>query len=736
MTERPSAPVRVRLRPDLVATPIDTPRGRQWHVKDPISLRFYQFDAREFGLLQMLDGESTIDTLLARYHREFAPRHLSARQLLFFIDEARRNGLLILNRPPADLAPDEEDAPPTKSGPVQRWLGRLNVLSLRLPGLDPDAFLDATYPLVRWAFSRTALVAGGLLIVSALALVLLRFDQFLDRLPERAAFFTPQSALWLAGALAITKILHELAHAYACKHFGGECHELGIMFLVFVPCLYCNVTDSWLMASRRERMGITAAGMWTELVLAAAATWVWWMAVDGPVRMAALSVMIVCSLSTVLLNGNPLMRYDGYYLFSDLVRVPNLGAEASRVLNDLWRRWGLGLIESSPPRSLPRRLLSVYGVASFIYRVFLCGAILLAIHSLGKTYRLQVLAWLVTFVSLGSLIVPMLDAATRPLRTRRDRRRIQPAQAAVTLTLLGLLAGGLMLLPVPHRLYAPFVMEAEGAERLFVAVPGDLVSALPPGTTVSAGELVGRLENLSLHQQRESLTARRELLRSQLSNLEAVRRDDDVAAARIPATREAIADVEQQLEDLNRNLARLELRAGRNGQVLPPPNVAERPRTREQLPTWSGSPLDPVNIGAFLESGTPFCLVGDPAALSATVLVSQPDLPRVRPDQPVRLLLDGLSDRLLSGRVTEVSRVPVENLPREIAALHKVAVAPESTSEARPLEPVYRVRVRLDEPAPTPLLCWSTGEARIQLSPEPLAYRLWRGAQRTFRFAL
>jgi hypothetical protein len=152
---------------------------------------------------------------------------------------------------------------------------------------------------------------------------------------------------------------------------------------------------------------------------------------------------------------------------------------------------------------------------------------------------------------------------------------------------------------------------------------------------------------------------------------------------------------------------------------------------------WSGSPLDPANRGCYLEAGTPYCLVGDDSHLAATVIVPQEDVPFVHPEQKVELLLTGLGDRTVTGTVAEVSPVPVDALPREIAAAHLVPVDTKAASPDRPLEPVYRVKVVLDpDDDPPPLLRWTTGDARIQLSSEPLGRRLWRAMQRTFHFDL
>jgi putative peptide zinc metalloprotease protein len=245
------------------------------------------------------------------------------------------------------------------------------------------------------------------------------------------------------------------------------------------------------------------------------------------------------------------------------------------------------------------------------------------------------------------------------------------------------------------------------------------------------------LENLDLEHQRETLVAQRDLLTQQLDAYRSVRDRDDESSARIPATEKAIADIEQQLTTLGRQMDRLELKASRPGRVLSPPNVPFVWTQREELPLWSGSPLDPTNVGCYLEPGTPLCLVGDASEVAATVIVPQDDVRFVRVEQRVELLFNGLPDRSLAGVVREISPVPVDVLPRELAATGVVPVDPEARDEGRPLDPAYRVRVELagDETTTAPLR-WSTGEARIRLAAEPLAYRLWRGVQRTFHFEL
>ena len=175
-------------------------------------------------------------------------------------------------------------------------------------------------------------------ILSAGLWILVQYDEFLAKIPSYQQFFTLQNAFLLWVTFVVTKVLHEFGHGFACKHYKGECHSMGVLLLLFTPCFYCDVTDSWMLKNKWQRMTIAAAGMYVELFLASIATFLWWNSSPGLFHHLCFSVMLISSVSTVIFNINPLLRYDGYYIMSDWLEIPNLRTKSSRLFSESLRK--------------------------------------------------------------------------------------------------------------------------------------------------------------------------------------------------------------------------------------------------------------------------------------------------------------------------------------------------------------------------------------------------------------
>ncbi|NQT15945.1 MAG: hemolysin D, partial [Planctomycetes bacterium] len=400
-------PVALRMRPDLSIHRQRFGRQRYWVVKDPVALAYFHLREEEHAVLQMLDGQTSLDEIKRRFEEAFAPLQIGFEQLQAFLGRLYQSGLVLAD------APGQGQELLLRHGQRRRRVllqSATNLLAIRFRGFDPEPFLGWLYPKCRWLFSWWFLVGCALLVLCAGSLVVVESDVLRSKLPDFQTFFTARNLIWLAVALAAAKVLHELGHALACKHFGGECHEIGILLLVFTPCLYCNVSDSWMLSSKWQRIAITAAGILVEVVLASVCTFLWWFSEPGLLNTLCLSMMFVCSVNTLLFNGNPLLRYDGYFILSDLVEVPNLSQQSKALVGGALGRFFLG-IELVDDRSLPdgkRGFLATYGVAATVYRWFVVIGILWFCHQFLKPYGLEVLAQgFAFFVITGLLIAPL-----------------------------------------------------------------------------------------------------------------------------------------------------------------------------------------------------------------------------------------------------------------------------------------------------------------------------------------
>ena len=210
------------------------------------------------------------------------------------------------------------------------WAFLANILFIKIPIIDPERLLTRMYPYFRWIFTRTFVTLSTLSMLLAVSLVVSQWKTFYDKLPDFQSFFNWWTIMSFWVCLAVVKIIHEFGHGLTAKHFGGEVHEMGILFLVLTPALYCDVTDSWLLPNKWKRIWISAAGIYVECFLASIATFVWWYSTPGLLNSLAMATMFICSVNTIMFNANPLLRYDGYYVMADWLEIPNLRIKSTQ----------------------------------------------------------------------------------------------------------------------------------------------------------------------------------------------------------------------------------------------------------------------------------------------------------------------------------------------------------------------------------------------------------------------
>jgi putative peptide zinc metalloprotease protein len=720
--------VRVRTRTDLRAVDHFNGWRSTWVVKDPVALRYFRLGAEEHSILDLLDGTRTFEEIQRVFERRFPPLRLSRAQFGGFLAHLHRLGLVVVDAPAQGTVLERRRR-------ERAWwtaAGVLHLLAIRFRGVDPEPVLRPLERATRWLFRPWTAAACLVLVASALTLVVARAGEISARLPSLDVLAAPGHLVLLAATLAGIKVLHELGHALSCRHYGRECHEIGVMLLAFVPCLYCNVSDAWMLRDRWRRIAVSAAGMGVEVVLASACTLLWWWSEPGVFQTLCLYVMVLCSVNTLLLNGNPLLRYDGYYILSDLWGVPNLAERAQRAVRHVvLHRW-LGIEAAEGAREVPIASLFLYGALSAVYRVFVVLGVLWFLDRLLKPHGLQAVAVVLGLMVISGMLLTPVVRGVRWVRTPAMGPRVHRGRLALAVFVAGVAAGGAALVPIPRSITAEAVIEPRGAVSVYVPVAGVLTECVQSGARVAAGDQLARLGNLELEHEAARLAGEHRQQQIHVDSLESRRGTDRQAAAQLPTARAALAALEQQHALVRQDVQRLTLVAPVAGTVLPPPVRKGQDASPVDLPEWTGTPLDDVNQGAKLFTGTLLCRIGDPDAIEAALAINESDAERVRVGGRVRLQLDAQPLRRLEGTLVEVAAAEAPDRQRAESTTGRAGARGRMADEPAT---AYTARVELD-PQGARLCLGARGRARVSTDAEPLALRVYRFLRHTFGFRL
>jgi putative peptide zinc metalloprotease protein len=730
-------PVNLRRRGDLNVTRQVYQGQAWWVVKDPIALHYFRFRPEEYALLDMLDGRRSLEQLKERFEAEFPPRRITVEELARFVSTLHRSGLVIGDR--AGQGPQLFER--RRQRLWKQWIAWLsNIMSMRFRGIDPDRILERIDPWFGWLFSPPAIVAAMAFVASALLLVLVNFDVFRSKLPEFHQFFAAGNWLYLAIALGFTKVLHEFGHGLSCKHYGGECHEMGVMLLVFTPCLYCDVSDSWMLPNKWKRAAIGAAGMYVELVLAAIATYLWWWSHPGVFNQLCLDVMFVSSVSTLLFNANPLLRYDGYYILSDIIEIPNLRQKASTILGRLASRWCLGIKQPEDP-FLPQRnlgLFALYAVASSVYMWIVTASIFLFVWNVFKPYRLEVLGRLLAAGAIWGLVVRPAFGLVKFFKVPGRRDEVKSRNLSITLAVAAALLAAVALIPLPQRVWCAAELRPRGEETVYVSIPGRLASvAVKAGAVVEQGQELARLSSGDLALQIAELEGQVTQYRTKLASLQRERFTDPGAALEIGTVEESLKSYQEQLEKKLGDRQQLVLVAPRAGVVMPAPSVRPPPDPGGRLPPWSGHALDEQNLGATLTEGTVLCLVGDRGRFEAALVVDQSEVEFVGRGQRVDLKFNAFPWQTFTGTIDVIAETSMEAGPERLSvkAGGSVPTRTDESGREQLISTSYEALVTLDDPEGvfTPGM---RGTARIKVGSRTVGQWLLRLLWQTFNFRM
>ncbi len=738
-------PVRMKMRADLTYDRMTYQGVEYWVVKEPLGQKYYQFPPHVFYLLRQLDGEKSIDELQDNYHREYAPKRITRQELQQLLTRFHKDGLVT-----ADVSGQGKEL--LKRGIKNKWMERLgtysNVLAIRYRGFDPERILNFLIKYTWWLFTPTAVVITMIASAIALLSVIVNWAEFQAKLPGFDQFFDLRQWYVFVAVLCVTKVFHEFGHGLSCKRLGGECHEIGFMLLVLTPCLYCNVSDSWRLPNKWHRAAIGAAGMYVEIILATIATFVWWFVQPGLVQDICLKVMLISSISTVLFNGNPLLRFDGYYILSDILEIPNLNQKSTRALTTLLGRHWLGL-EIPDDQLMPANrplAFAMFTVASFCYRWFILGAIIMFLTRMLEPYGLESVGIGIALFSMIGLIGMPGYKLYKYMSVPGRLHQVKKVRFSVILAVLLGVIGTVLLVPLPHYLRCDVVVMPDQIETIWIKQPGTLESVMvQPGQQVSANEVLAQFENSNFRLELAKKEAELDENRAAWKSFK--RLGDPVSLAEAAKREPIIANLEKQIRQLKEVIQELTIVSPIDGTVLETPHL-HQPSSRIEI---EGVDQRPLLAGRHdnipMQRGQRLCEVANLSKWNANVILTEHQVSFAKANQYVKIKLNSKPGQIIESKL--VAPQPTDfSLDRENydAGMPGQPGKPERPKQSRPpdllselVAPARRSELQyvglVPIPADTdvPLRVGLGGQARLFTGYRSLGYRLYWWINQNFR---
>ncbi|HEY1685273.1 MAG TPA: biotin/lipoyl-binding protein [Tepidisphaeraceae bacterium] len=537
-------------------------RGERWYVvRDPAGNQYHRLSDPAYRFVALLDGTRTVAEawdICGGHLADDAPTQPEVIQILSQLNTA--------NLIEADITPDASVLLRRHKQLVkQEWQQRLmNVLFPRIPLWDPDKFLKRWMPVMEKILSQIGAIVWLVVVGYAVTLILPHIHDLKTAAENSLA---PGNWVYLWLMFVLIKFIHELGHAFACRRFGGECHEMGIMFLVFIPTPYVDASSAWAFPSRWHRMFVGMAGMVFELFVASLLAFIWvntnaHSSLMGiPINQLAFNGMLVASVTTVIFNGNPLLRYDGYYILADFLEIPNLQFRSSEYCLGLIKRHVFRIKDRQPLPPVGQRIwLFIYGILSSIYRVFVGIVIILVV-----TWQVPVLGILMALAGVATwLIVPVVKLG-RYLALDPELHRKRTGATAFTI--------GVAVAVVVVVGMIPFWVHYQG-EGITEAMQRDVLHAETPGfvqsVNVKDGDYVKKGQVL-LVCRADELDSAIEQTRAELRHWELMETQGRVQDPSRGNSSEAAVDaLQKQLAEELRRQRTLTVRAPFDGIVVAP----------------------------------------------------------------------------------------------------------------------------------------------------------------------
>ncbi len=669
-------------------------------LKDPVSGKFFYLSEYEYRFLKVFDGKIGIETAIGQlaaagyyYHPD------NAKQILA---NAAQLGLLLGTKFSSAEAMTSAKNRIKEAKKVSQFS---SVYFLFIPLLNPDKFLARTLWIAKLIGNKITLTLLALAAPIAISLIISGLPRIHE---EYLFFFSWENLIYLWVTLALTKLIHEFAHAYTAKNYGLHVPQMGVAFLIFFPCLFCNTTDAWSLADRRQRIAISSAGILIEGAMAVISTFVWYFTSPGVINSLAFYLMAISFISTVLFNGNPLMRFDGYFVIMDFLRLPNLSTRSTAYIKYLFYNGVLGL-PSASSATTPREVLifTVYGISSFLYRIFLYCSIVMGVY-----FRFdKVLGILLGALAMTLFILRPVTKGIRNLWMKRNDFRPRFAGVAAFGVIIAAVIG-LALVPISRKSSYPCHMASAKIQKLAVPLETSVDEVfIKEGSKVAAGDLLFTLDATRLQLAVTKKEIEKAILEKEATNFALDDRQRDRAAGK----KVELMKLEDEI-----NRIKWDLRLAQQGIVAPFNGII----TKLDYKLQKGfQPGEGVIVGE-LECGTE-CLV--------EALIPEKDIEKVKQGQTGKVLFNSGTTHALTGMIEEIKPYSERDLREspfsskrggEIATEPKIGTGAATGTEAEiPLNAQYQCSLLIQDPVKNEIPLGMTGRVILSSTPQGIASR-------------
>ena len=687
-------------------------RGALWYVlQNPASNEYFRLSDGAYHFAAMLDGRRSVIQvwrLCTDTFKDVAPTQGEVVELLTRLHAA--------NLLQGVAAPDAEAL--FRRHRSRRWRevkGFVrNFLFIRIPLWDPDRFLDRWVPVLGKIFTGYGFALWGAIIIAGLWAV---GGHTKDLTRQAAGVLDPQNVPLLYLALVLLKIFHEMGHAFACKRFGklsgagGEVHQMGVTLLVFTPLPFVEASSAWAIRSKWHRIMVGASGMLVELAIAALAAILWTYTAEGTsLHALAYNVMFIASVSTLIFNGNPFLRYDAYYIRLDLIEIPNLDSRSKAYLSFLIKRRLWGLTGAHDPSHSPgeRVWLVIYAVAALIVRITVSAGIVIFLGS--RFFMLGIGVGM--FMAITWLLLPLRNLL-RHLAIAPELEGVRIRAVTATGAIGVLLATVVGLWPAPDRLRIEGVVEPVSYAIIHMKTDGFVEDFLASGRqTGPQGPVLISAASPVLKSRYDQLEAEYHRLQIQLKHA----RSREPAAVQI--TEEKLAAMQEQMDRSRQELANLKLRPPIKG-------------------TWVAPDIDRMR-GQYLKQGTRVGTVADLDRLRIRAVAGQTVAAQViREARPmVDIRVKGQPDRSLRGRIETIIPAGQDRLPSValgFAGGGSIRTTLDDPEGRQTAEPFFEILVAPQTAAHMLLMPGQSMVLRLETVPKPLIVQAYKSLQQLFQ---